>query len=246
MIRIYLQPLLRKSPGLPALILTLAAILLLTGCASPRPSSLPLGAKQLPEQQPELRWYRARFQIAWPEGAPPELFIDTFLAHQIIAPLLRQYREPYLWRFHRRAARDSAGHGFSYLFLVDENQADWWCKKLEASLMVKRVLKSELVERFTCKPYGRDQGRLLASTSDPIWPEHMQRSWPYFIHGLSRFWLGQVEQHHQALPPPADNIPAMVKHYQQVEQRINDDWQIYGRHALLHHLSAIYGYVPGF
>ncbi len=232
----------------PRTLLVLALLILwLAGCASPRPKHLPLGASQLPQHaEPSMRWYRARFRIAWPEGEAVDLSTDTLIAHQVVAPLLRSETEPYLWRFHRRAARDHAGHGFSFLFLVSDRTASHWCQRLEASPMLQRLLEANVVETFRCKPYGRDNGKWMASTSDPMWPERIQRSWPYFIHGLSRFWLGQVEQHHRDLPPPEDNLNALAQHYRRVEDQITQDWHGYGRHALLHHLSALYGYVPGF
>ena len=50
--------------------------------------------------------------------------MDVLLAHQLFKPVLLKYAHNIeLWRFHRRAGRDKAGHRFSFIFYAREATA---------------------------------------------------------------------------------------------------------------------------
>jgi len=67
-------------------------------------------------QLPAAGWWTASFQINWQE-VEPAWYIDAMLAHRVISPALElQKKDILLWRFHRRAVKDEAGHQFSFLF----------------------------------------------------------------------------------------------------------------------------------
>ena len=86
----------------------------------------------------------------------------------------------------------------------------------------------------------------IADTSDPGWSPVLQAGWPYYISGVCRMWLHLVSR--TANPMIVDLAPVSidetVKVYRRVDEEINDIWQKEGRHALLHHLNAIFGYQP--
>ena len=72
----------------------------------------------LEAEQPDRFWWQFRFKLQWPDGEPPELSRHLLIVDQIIAPVLEEYEEDIsLWRFHRRAARDQAGHQLRLIFL---------------------------------------------------------------------------------------------------------------------------------
>jgi hypothetical protein len=66
----------------------------------------------------------------------------------------------------------------------------------------------------------------------------MQRAWPYYIMGVSRLWLELVREYGQA-----GNLPRSPEaRYAAINQKIDQLWRDEGGHALLHHLSAVFGY----
>jgi hypothetical protein len=69
-------------------------------------------------------WWSARFRMYWPPEEEPFWHTDLLIAHKIVAPVLLQYKDRiYLWRFHRRATRDRAGHQFSFIFYASAQTA---------------------------------------------------------------------------------------------------------------------------
>ncbi|GAA4959031.1 hypothetical protein GCM10025791_44900 [Halioxenophilus aromaticivorans] len=55
-----------------------------------------------------------------------------YLADQVVEPMLTAMAEPIaLWRFHRRAGRDKAGHQFSFMFYTDDGTAQQVFTRLE-------------------------------------------------------------------------------------------------------------------
>ncbi|MEE4111987.1 MAG: hypothetical protein V2I40_04180 [Desulfobacteraceae bacterium] len=83
----------------------------------------------------------------------------------------------------------------------------------------------------------------VGDTSDPNWSPVMQKTWPYYIMGVSRMWLEMIDQISRENAMAADaTVDELLKHYAQVNDAVNRIWQEEGYHALLHHLNAIYGY----
>jgi len=227
--------------------LVLAAMVMLSGCATkPTP---PAAVFLRPALAPvaESAWWFVRFRVNWPEGAEPAWHIDLLTAHRIIKPLLEEHsRDIYLWRFHRRAARDAAGHQFSFIFFAPSETA--------------RQVYSEISQDPTLA-LARSAGRILevvfddlaaaarsnvSDTSDPNWSDALRRAWPFYLMGASQMWLDLVSQMtddaHETKTHLA--IDDLDHRYAGVHVAITRLWQNEGQHAFLHHLNALFGYEP--
>ena len=86
----------------------------------------------------------------------------------------------------------------------------------------------------------------IEDTSDRSWSSSIQKSWPYYIQGVSEMWLGLIEE--VASETSGAKAPSNLKEeltlYEQVNASIEHIWQEEGQHAFLHHLNAIFGYEP--
>jgi hypothetical protein len=99
----------------------IACLAWLTACSA----SLPARYSLMPPDEQVRNWWRVSFKHHWADDTEPLWHQDALLAHQIVAPALERYRDQIkLWRFHRRAARDGAGHRFSFLFYATVETAD--------------------------------------------------------------------------------------------------------------------------
>ena len=192
-------------------------------------------------------WWYARFRIQWPEEEEPSWHEDLLIAHKIVAPALLQYKEGIrLWRFHRRAARDQAGHRFSFIFYAPAETAYQVFDTLRSNaLLIEMVYTGRIVEEVYDNPDRIAKPR-IKDTSDPNWPSSIQKSWPYFIMGVSQMWLKLIAE--TVADMPAGDAPlALVEYeefYKEVNAAITSLWENNGRHAFLHHLNALFGYEP--
>ena len=83
----------------------------------------------------------------------------------------------------------------------------------------------------------------VGDTSDPNWSPVMQNTWPHYIMGVSRMWLGMIDQVSQEREiADSATLGQLLVHYEQVNDAFTHIWQQEGYHALLHHLNAIFGY----
>jgi hypothetical protein len=173
--------------------------------------------------------------------------MDSLLAHRVVSPVLQLHKNHLvLWRFHRRASRDQAGHQFSFLFYSSPVAA----RKIYADIKSDKTLQKlkragavtgdsyDDIERFS-KPRTED-------TSDRHWSTNLQKSWPYFIMGVSQTWLSLIEL--AAADATNDCYPSSIGELQALYIKINDSinrlWRKEGGHAFLHHLNAVFGYAP--
>ncbi|MFH1983753.1 MAG: hypothetical protein ABIL58_18080 [Pseudomonadota bacterium] len=218
-------------------------------CATVSPAPPPVPAtKRFSADMSGHRWYYARFRMAWPVDTEPRLFVDTMLAREVVAPVLASRGgDIALWRFHRRARRDDAGHQFSFIFYAPPEPADAILDALNKSPAAARLKDAGVVAAVSTGGYGGSGGgQPLSTTSDTNWSEAMQRAWPLYIDGVSRLWLALIEEAATAQgmsEAPAD-MDAWLAQYQAINATITATWQNEGRHALLHHLNAIFGYEP--
>lgn len=171
----------------------------------------------------------------------PVWAMDLLLADRVIAPLLtRHAADIALWRFHRRAAPDDAGHAFSVLVYVSDAAFDAFTTAIDADPLVDRLLREGRITHIKHDCRASQSRADIAATSDPAWDGAIERSWPYFIMGVSASWLALV--HDLVSTAPASDDP--LADYAAVDRRIGDLWAAQGQHAYLHHLSGIYGYRP--
>ena len=200
----------------------------------------------LQEEQPERFWWQYRFKIQWPEEESPNFSSHSLIAHQVIAPALIEYQDDIgLWRFHRRAGRDDAGHQFSLIFYADKESANAVAAFMNENSLTTWLQSRGLIEatRFTRRTEA--ELALLEDTSDQAWPLEVQRSWPYFIMGVSQTWLFMVQEL-SAKAPLSDEVDysALLAHYESVDAQLTAQWREFGQHAYLHHLAAVFGYEP--
>jgi len=86
----------------------------------------------------------------------------------------------------------------------------------------------------------------IKHTSDPSWPALIQKSWPYYIEGVSQMWLNLIAETVAAMPTA--DVPLSLDEYEALYKEVNATiislWENNGRHAYLHHLNALFGYKP--
>jgi hypothetical protein len=186
--------------------------------------------------------------MAWGPEQQVQWHIDLLLAHRVVQPVLARYRQSIsLWRFHRRAARDGAGHQFSFIFYAPADTARAVFQELRSDHLIGRLKTFGQLVKDSYQDPGGPLRSELGATSDRRWSALVRETWPYYIMGVSEMWLNQINHavaelsqgHH-----PPDNLENTLDLYRQTEKMIQAAWQEEGRHAYLHHLNALYGYEP--
>lgn len=226
------------------------ASLVLAACApavqlKPAATFTPV-ATTLDAEQPGLSWWQLRFRVVWPADEPPDFAAHLLIAEQLMLPVIIEYqsRMP-LWRFHRRAGRGDSGNQFSLIFYTDEATATRIAEEITSAPLTQWLVLRNLIDKVRFAQRSPEALGRLELTSDPEWPIEIQRSWPYYAMGASQTWLMLVQELSQQDAPDAEvDYPALLQHYEKVNARLNAQWQSYGQHAYLHHLSAIFGYQP--
>jgi len=223
-------------------------VILLGGCASLGPAVPPV--KEI--AKPELGvhntgWWKVSFQMRWPEDTEPCWHMDLFIAHAIVSPVVETYsKDIVLWRFHRRAARDQSGHQFSFIFYCSGEIA----QEIQNSIIGSRNLEKMKTAGEIVQDIYDDTGSVskprIEDMSDSKWSPPIKRSWPYYIMGVSQMWLDLIVQMAEKTsegegPSTLGEIEAF---YKRIDELITESWREEGRHALLHHLNAIFGYAP--
>lgn len=192
----------------------------------------------------QLYWWYARFKINWPENTAPDFSVDTLLADAVIEPVLLKNQDNItLWRFHRRAHRDQAGHQFSFIFYSDKNTAATIFKELKNSDLTRELLTHGTIASFSAENLDTNDRSSIYSASDNHWSDTLQVAWPYFIMGVSATWLELINQQTRQSNKEHDLDRLLVK-YQDVNNKINRIWYEEGNHAFIHHLNALFGYEP--
>ena len=192
-------------------------------------------------------WWSARFRMYWPPEEEPFWHTDLLIAHKIVAPVFLQYKDRiYLWRFHRRATRDRAGHQFSFIFYASAQTAYQVFETLRSNaLLSEMAYTGRVIEEVYDNPDRITKPR-IKDTSDPNWPSLIQKSWPYYIKGVSQMWLNLISETVADMPTP--DAPLSLDEYEELYKEVNATvtslWENNGRHAFLHHLNALFGYKP--
>ncbi len=228
-------------------LLSLAAaivILAMGGCASIG-GGRPGGAGTAPAVSSEEGWWYASFQINWPEDEDPSMDTDLLIAHRIISPVLNQYKkEINLWRFHRRAARDDAGHRFSFIFYSTAANARKIYAAIESSAVLDQLQAEGVIIRVSLDDTNTITRPGIEGTSDRHWSLPLQKAWPYFIMGVSQTWLDLISQYAEDGRTKPISPAEMRAFYREISQEVEAAWNKEGGHAFLHHLDALFGYGP--
>jgi hypothetical protein len=218
-------------------------LLLLAGCASePIATQAPTTVNSTSASKGDnIGWWYMRFRLSWPEGAEPAWHRDLLLADQVIRPTLADNRDAIaLWRFHRRAARDGAGHQFSFIFRSSPATAARIYAEIRRNPALVRLHRSGAVTSVAFDDLSKITRPRIADTSDTAWSPQMQAAWPAFIMGVSQLWLELIEQ----IGRDEQLTRSLDARYRAIDTRVDDLWQREGSHALLHHLNALFGYRP--
>ena len=226
----------------PLLVLSLSAVL--AGCAAVKPRS-DVGLPRAEPDVSELAWQRIRFRIHRYGNEPPQWHIDALLAHRVAAPALQRERKSIvLWRFHRRAADDAAGHSFSFLTYASREVNDALCRALQEDSLVEEMKRAGHIDEVECEGFPADKERLVEATSDIRWSLSLQRTWPYYIMGVSEMWLRLIDERARQLADssPSHTLEQTAAIYETINRTVTLAWRKEGEHAFLHHLGALFGY----
>jgi hypothetical protein len=220
----------------------------LSGCAAAgRPAPLTLPAGDILEDGTALEqgWWRARIRFDWPEDEGPRWFLDLLAADRLFKPALVRHRHTIaLWRFHRRAVPDTAGHQFSFRFYSDRDTARRIFHEVEKDPLLAELCAAGLVKEAIFDDLGREPDTDVGATSDPIWSDELQSAWPHYIMGVSAMWLELIHQAADGVSPPSDSMEELLAYYRALDLRVYEIWRDEAQHALLHHLNALFGYRP--
>lgn len=195
----------------------------------------------------EKGWWYARFRMDWPQDAQPAWHVDFILAHRVVSPVLDRYRKQIdLWRFHRRAARDQTGHQFSFIFYAAPETAAEIYREIQSSSLLEELIAAHLVVDAIYDDPSVVLRPDLAATSDRNWSPEIQRTWPFYIMGVSRMWLNLTDEISKETLREDDvsNLDDLLEGYRKVSEVVQEKWRQEGSHAFLHHLNAIFGYDP--
>jgi len=186
-----------------------------------------------------------RFHLAWPEDAEPAWHADALLAREVAAPALAaQGADIVFWRFHRRAARDAHGHRFSVLLYASPATAERVHAALAASPLLESLLAAGVVRKVERDDPARVDRPDPGDASDRHWSPALKRAWPHFIMGASALWLALLDEVAREREPPSPSPEALLAFYARLEEALRSTWRTEGRHALLHHLNALFAYQP--
>jgi hypothetical protein len=222
------------------------ATVLLAGCTTLPPAPAPLSLEGIPGDG-EPVWQRTRFWIHWPQDEDPAWHVDALLAHRVIGPVLERNRASIaLWRFHRRAARDGAGHSLSFLVYAPPARGEALCRGLREDPRVGALIRAGVLDKVACSSPPGKRAALVEGTSDPGWPSEIQRTWPWYIQGVSEMWLRLIDQLADPGGDRADpaTVEDLVAHYRALHGELTGLWAEEGEHAFLHHLNALFAYEP--
>lgn len=231
------------------LLVLAAGLLAMAGCITPpQPAVAPADRPSAGAASHDTnRWWQIRFVFDWPERSTPAWHLDLLVAHRVVAPVLEKHGEAIsLWRFHRRAVRDETGHQFSLIFYADAGISEKIFNAMQAAPEVTGLQSSGRLKKMSMGPTGANGGLHIEDTSDPRWSAEVQKSWPWFIMGVSRMWLALADEKAAASGGEhrPTTLPDSINFYKELNQTITQVWQQEGAHALLHHLNGIFGYEP--
>lgn len=233
-----------------------AGLLFVGACSTSRPLpepyySVPVERSTISSE--ERSWWTYRFRIFWPEEEmSPDFAIDLLLAHELIKPVLEKNSGKILWwRFHRRAGRDGSGHQFSFIFYTDNNSAAKIVNFLDSSSLLAELKESALIIKTIASNSKKEDNAAVDAYSDKSWSPAIQKTWPSYIMGVSAFWLALIDEvkseqlnAQRGSSKNAVAVKALLEQYREVDDEIAELWRSEGEHALLHHLSAVFGYKP--
>ena len=220
---------------------------MLAGCASgPAPPVVSVH-RPAPAPSADSAWWYARFRVDWPEDADPAWHTDLLVAHRVVKPVLeRHLQDISLWRFHRRASRDTTGHQFSFIFFASPETAGRVYSDISDNPTLQQARSSGRILAVVCDDTAIVSRPAISDTSDPAWSAPLRQAWPYYLMGASQMWLDLISAMADAeqKTETTSSFAELDHRYAGINASITTLWQNEGRHAFLHHLNALFGYEP--
>ena len=193
------------------------------------------------------KWHNFRFRMQWPENENPKWWLDLFVVDSLFREVLSNYREKIaLWRFHRRAARDNSGHQLTLICYMTKEDLVLINDVIQKSKTLEILNNNGLLREFSHKEGGPN----IKDSSDGTWSIEIQRSWPYFICGVSDMLLEMIDTIRESVADnlnlhlPLEELNDIERLYIKVNERLTTLWQQEGSHAYFHHINALFGYAP--
>jgi hypothetical protein len=225
-------------PHIRPLMTLLLALLALAGCVSAPPP----GHSAPTSHDSPRRWHTSCFRFHRDAQQRPVWALDLLLADRMLAPALEIYRADIpLWRVHRRAADDDAGHQFSVLLYTSDATYGEITQFFDRSPALRALQDNGRLRQVMHGCRAAQSTAAIEATSDPAWDPAIQRTWPWFIMGVSASWLALIRDLETQSPLVETSL---IDGYAGIDRRIGELWAGQGQHAYLHHLSGIYGYRP--
>jgi hypothetical protein len=142
--------------------------------------------------------------------------------------------------------QDQAGHQFTFLIYSSEEIAATIDCEIRSMAFLETLQSCRLLRAYFLERGSGSDIHLIEGTSDKSWSPAVQKSWPYYIMGVSEMLLDLADELKQGrtAPQPSEGLTALEGFYGQLNDRIAAVWQQGGSHAFLHHFNALFGYAP--
>jgi len=198
--------------------------------------------KNFRKLQKEHFWQSICFKHKYNTDALPAWHMDVLLMQEIVGPVLEKNKKDIeLWRIHRRANNDKAGHQFTFWIYTKKKLADKIYTDIKTNSLLEQLQTEGYIEKVF---YSNNLDKpFISDTSDKRWSMNVQISWTKFIQGVCEMWYDQGKILSNANRPDND-LNKLIAYYKEVNELINLEWHYGASHAYFHHLNAIYGYVP--
>ena len=188
-------------------------------------------------------WYTFRFRFRWDGSSVPKWWLDLFIVDTVVRDLVDRHKASIrFWRFHRRAQNDAGGHTLSFFVYTDEHVSKSMNEAASAHQSIILLRENDLLADYRKENSGTE----IEAASDPCWSKELRDAWPSYVMGISNMILELVSVIKSQREEPDGNagIDGLATYYESVSARLAAIWQNEGSHALLHHLNAMFGYVP--
>ena len=243
---------LSQNTRILAILLLSVVTIIFSGCAvlpQQNEKNLQVNKEQITIHKPKADdsdkkgWWQIGFHRDYENSDEVQWYYDTFIAFKIIKPVISQRRDLNLWRFHRRAVPDKSGHKFSFIFYTNREVGEKIYQVVNNDPVAKQLLAEKHIDRVSFYGINNELRSDIESTSDKKWPIELQKTWPYFIMGVSQTWLGLVEYYQYNLELDDDSdLSEQLEGFKQVSADVDIIWEKSGSHAFLHHLNALFAY----
>jgi len=210
---------------------------------SVNPSTITISSAQPNSVESEKGWWEIGFHQRYGHDDEIRWEYDALIALKVLKPILEKEKEIKLWRFHRRAVADRDAHRFGFFFYATQKIGEGVYQQVNEQPLIKKLLNNRQIDRLSFYNINKKLRSDIGDTSDKKWPVELQKTWPYFIMGVSQTWLGLVEHYYSELKL-SDNadLDEQLKGFKQVSDKIDLIWKYNGNHAFLHHLNALFAY----